>query len=187
MLIAGYDIAKAAQATAYFAKLAGGRINVLKLSKLLYLAEREFIARHDEPMFFDRLVSMPDGPVVSVTLNFINGNVEDEVWQRFVAPREGFDIACAGDLTYEDFEDLSVADLEIINDLWQRFGAMDKYKLRDWTHVAANIPEWENPAGSSIPIPHAKLFALLGKPDPQGLMKQMHGRQRLAQELADGA
>ena len=39
MILPGYDLDKAAQATAFFALKAGGSINVLKLSNLLYIAE----------------------------------------------------------------------------------------------------------------------------------------------------
>lgn len=184
MLLAGYDVSKAAQAVAYFAIKAGGKINVLKLSKLLYLAEREFMRLHDEPMFFDRLVSMPDGPVASITLNFINGNIEDAVWQRFVAPRQGYDISVADAVKVDDFEDLSAADVEILDDLWAKFGGYDKYKLRDWTHIKANIPEWKDPNGSSSPISHTEVFENLGKPDPASLVTQMDERRALAQELA---
>jgi uncharacterized phage-associated protein len=185
MLMMGYDVGKAAHATAYFAKLAGGRINVLKLSKLLYLAEREFIQRYDEPMFFDKLASMPDGPVVSVTLNLINGNAEDKTWQETIAPRDGYDVYAVREFSVDELDELSVADLEIMDDLWKQFGAMDKYKLRDWTHKPENVPEWEDPQGSSNPIPHAKLFRLLGKKDPGLLVENMHERQRLARDLAD--
>ena len=54
----GYKERKAAQVAAYFALKEQGSINVLKLAKLLYLAERESMRLFDEPMFFDRLVSM---------------------------------------------------------------------------------------------------------------------------------
>jgi hypothetical protein len=55
MLLPGYDVGKAAQAAAYFALKSGSSINVLKLCKLLYLAEREFMARYDTPMFYESL------------------------------------------------------------------------------------------------------------------------------------
>ena len=107
MLLPGYDARKAAQVAAYFALRANGGINVLKLSKLLYLAEREFMARHDAPMFYDTLVSMPDGPVTSITLNLINGNVEHPEWAKFIASRTDYTIRLANDeLQLRDLLDL---------------------------------------------------------------------------------
>jgi hypothetical protein len=61
MAIPDYNVRKAAQVTAFFAKKQGGAIDVLKVAKLLYCS----------------IVSMPHGPVTSMTLNYINGLEED--------------------------------------------------------------------------------------------------------------
>lgn len=164
MLVPGYDVNKAAQIVAFFAIKEGGSINVLKVSKLVYLAEREAMRIYDEPMMYDRLVSMPDGPVASVTLNFMNGNNVDQRWSEFVAPRSGFSIPLAKrDVSIADLDHLSPADLDVLEALWGRFGDFDQYEIRDWTHVPENIPEWRDPEGSSTPINHAEVFEHLGK------------------------
>ena len=184
-MLPGYDIAKAAQAVAYFALKSGGDINVLKLSKLLYLAEREFMRRFDEPMFYDRLVSMPDGPVASVTLNFINGEIENPTWCAYVAPRERYSIKQAESINSpEQLDQLSKADLSVLEDLWQRFGDYDRYELRDWTHRKENVPEWEDPDGSSNPISHKDVFEFLGKEDVELLTQQVEERRELAKALS---
>jgi uncharacterized phage-associated protein len=172
-MLPGYDIDKAAQATAFFALKAGGAINVLKLSKLLYLAEREAMARYDSPMFFDNLFSMPDGPVVSVTLNLINGELENPKWSRFVTVRSGYDIRAAAGVNFDSLVDLSKADIDILTSLWDQFGSFDRYALRDWTHKKENIPEWEDPDGSSYLISHEKVFRNLGKTDPKALVEDV--------------
>jgi uncharacterized phage-associated protein len=186
MLLPGYDVAKAAQAAAYFALKSGGKINVLKLSKLLYLAEREFMQRYDEPMFYDHLVSLPDGPVVSVTLNLINGNAEHETWQRFISARKGYDIAAQEGISAKSLDSLSAADTEILEYLWKRFGGFDKYELRDWTHVTENVPEWEDPKGSSSAIPATRVFKRMGKSDPKSLAAQIDDHRNLVKALANG-
>jgi uncharacterized phage-associated protein len=183
MLLAGVDVSKAAQATAFFALKAGGRINVLKLSKLVYLAEREFMARYDEPMFYDTLVSMPDGPVASITLNLINGNLEDERWSEFVAKREGYDVKVVAGMTIEALKHLSNADIKVLDALWGQFGAFDKYALRDWTHKKENIPEWEDPEGSSRPIHHEDVFRYLKKDASLSLSHEVHEYRRLHEYL----
>ena len=64
---------KTAQVAAFFlAKAPGHRMPHLKLMKLLYLADRESMRETGYPMSWDRLVSMPHGPVLSTTLNLIN-------------------------------------------------------------------------------------------------------------------
>lgn len=182
-MLPGYDVRKAAQVVAFFALKDGGSINVLKLSKLLYLVEREFMARHDAPMFYDKLVSMPDGPVASVTLNLINGNAEHDRWSEIVAKREGYDIRPAQGMTFEALDELSRADLDVLNDLWARFGKFDKYFLRDWTHKPENIPEWVDPEGSSLPIHHADVFKHLKKERVDVLIEDIEERRALARSL----
>jgi uncharacterized phage-associated protein len=183
MYLAGYDIPKAAQAVAYFALKSGGSINVLKLSKLMYLAERESMKRYDAPMFYDELFSMPDGPVASITLNFINGDNEEAVWSRFVMPRSGVEISAAKNMSVEMMDSLSAADIEIFDDLWKQFGALDRYKLRDWTHVKENIPEWKDPNGSSYAIQHKDVFNYLGK-DGASLQNDLEEYRQLSRSLA---
>lgn len=177
----GYNERKAAQVAAYFALRSGGTINVLKLAKLLYLAERESMARFDEPMFYDRLVSMDHGPVTSITLNNLNGLGQSEAWSQFVSGREGYQVGAVGDLTIDQLDELSRADLRILDHLWQSFGAMSGYQLRDWTHK--NCPEWEDPHGSSEPIPHNRVFKFLGKQDANDLAEAIHERRNLARTL----
>lgn len=187
MLLPGYDVTKAAQAVVYFALKDGGKINVLKLSKLLYLAEREFMARYDEPMFFDALVSMPDGPVASITLNLINGEAEDDAWPHFVAPRSGYDIAPAQGVKAEQLDDLSLADREVLDYLWEKFGHFDRYALRDWTHKKENVPEWKDPNGSSHSISHVDVFSFLGKKDAKQLKQQIDEIRHLAGTFSGSA
>lgn len=183
MLLPGFDVSKAAQVVAFFALKAGGKINVLKLAKLLYLGDREFMARYDEPMLYDRMVSMPDGPVTSVTYNFINGEVEDPAWPKFVAPRRGNDISVAEGVTVKNLDQLSPAETEVLDYLWSKFGHYDRYALRDWTHVKENVPEWEDPAGSSQAISYEKIFQVLGKPDPKALRQQVDERRAMTKAL----
>ena len=184
MLIPGYDLDKAAQVVAYFALKAGGSINVLKVSKLVYLAEREAMRQFDEPMFYDRLCSMPDGPVASVTLNFMNGENISPRWSQFVAARAGFNIPLANSaMTVDDLDHLSAADRKILDELWGRFGNWDRYALRDWTHKPENIPEWKDPQGSSNPIMHADVFRFLNKLNPEGLEGDVEEVRELSKVL----
>ena len=185
--LAGYDPIKAAQVVAYFAmKQGGGVINVLKVTKLAYLAERESMRQFDEPMFFDTLASLPDGPVPSITLNLMNGNTTDTGWAKYVGGRAGYDIPLARrDLNVGDLDRLSEADLAILDALWAKFGSMNQYGIRDWTHVRENVPEWIDPRGSSRPIEHETVFANLGKGDPSALAESVNEFRSMAEALSD--
>jgi hypothetical protein len=150
----------------------------------VYLAERESMRLYDEPMFYDRLSSMPDGPVASVTLNFMNGENVDNRWSLFVGPRSGFDIPLARrEITLDDLDHLSPANVEILSGLWDRFGDYDQFRLRDWTLNPSNIPEWKDPSGSSIPITHSEVFKKLNKTNPADLERDVEEYRALSKIL----
>jgi uncharacterized phage-associated protein len=164
MPISGYNVRKAAQVTAFFANKQGDSIEVLKVAKLLYLGDREFMELYDFPILFDELVSMPHGPVTSNTLNYINGLEQDEnaVWAEFVIARDGNRVSVADtDLSIDELDELSDAEVHVLETVWDKFGHMAAWQLRNYTHQ--NCPEWEDPKGSSYPIPYERVLKFLGK------------------------
>src|SRR3546814_20680395 len=59
-----------------------------------------------------------------------------------------------------DLQALSDGDLDVLNNVWNRFGHLSKYELRDYKH-SSMCPEWEDPHGSSRPLPMGRLFKAL--------------------------
>ncbi|MFA6279954.1 MAG: Panacea domain-containing protein [Bdellovibrionales bacterium] len=158
-----FNARKAAQVAAFFAQKEGGRINVLKLTKLVYLADRTHMKAYDYPIIGDEFVSMPHGPVNSMTLNYIDGCVsENSGWDEFITDR---DRHCVGltniNTTVDDLDELSESEIATLQAVWIEFGHMGQFEIRDWTHK--NCPEWEDPDGSSNPIPYERVFKYLGK------------------------
>lgn len=154
---------KAAQAAAYFLFRAGKPLSVLKLMKLLYLAERRSFEKHCAPMIGDRLVSMDHGPVLSRVYNHMNGDAPsiDKGWEYWISDRAGHDLALRRTLRSpeKDLLELSDADQTILEETWKKFGRMDQWKLRDYTH--RHCPEWKDPEGSMIPMQPEAFFAAL--------------------------
>jgi uncharacterized phage-associated protein len=161
---AAFDEIKAAHVAAWFLARAGGRMNVLKLMKLMYLAERESYREHGEPIIGDRLVSMPHGPVLSMTYSYTSGQADPSPtgWDAWIADREQHDVVLARRLDdpERDLDRLSDADIAVLERIWDDFGALSQYALRDWTHD--HCGEWTDPDGSSLPIELPRLFAALG-------------------------
>lgn len=180
----GYKTRKAAQVAAFFALREGGSINVLKLAKLLYLADREHLQRFDMPILFDQFVSMDHGPVTSTTLDYVNGYQEDRTnWDTFITDRSGYSVGVASpDLTPADLDELSDAELDTLYTIWDRFGRLSRYDLRDWTH--ANCGEWEDPAGSSMPIPYERVLKFLGKEHHAAIAEEIESVRSLSKSLA---
>ncbi|WP_454845305.1 Panacea domain-containing protein [Ralstonia thomasii] len=167
MLAPLYDERRAAQAAAFLLYSAGGKLPLIKLVKLMYLAERLSLQRYGEPITGDRLVSMPHGPVLSRTYDYINGALlsQDGGWESWVADREGHMVALRDPSMIrtpeQDLLRLSDSDLEVLSETWNQFGHWDRWKLVDYTHSAA-CPEWEDPDGSSKPIAYETLFEKTG-------------------------
>lgn len=86
---------KVAQMAAYLLKKRGGCMSHLKLMKLLYLADREAMDRYGAPMSGDRVVSMPQGPVLSMTLNLVDGDIESSPngWDGWVSDKANNEVA----------------------------------------------------------------------------------------------
>lgn len=145
---------KAAHLAAFFLRLAGGRLPVLKLVKLMYLAEREHLRKYFRPITLDRFVSMPHGPVPTATYDLINGALESEEWERLIEDREHHHVS----LRDMDFEPCELSELEeqTAREVWERFKDLNQWELRDWTHD--HCPEWEDPDGSSYPIPYSRIL-----------------------------
>lgn len=156
----GFNEKLVAQIAAFFASKEGGDIPVLKLTKLIYLADRESMAKTGYPITNDHFVSMPHGPVNSLTLNFVDGNFSSAEWSDLISDRANYSVGLSRAPTDEDFDELSEQDLEILQIVWAEFGHMNKWEIRDWTHQ--NCPEWEDPKGSCAPIPHERVLKYLG-------------------------
>lgn len=176
---------KAAQAAAYLLNRAGGRLELIVLLKLLYLAERLHYQQYGEPLTGDRLVSMPHGPVLSLTYDHMKGALRSVHggWDDWVNAREGNVLSlCAGvQITEAALDWLSESDIESLSEIWNKYGSWPKWRLVDFTHTLA---EFEDPEGSSAPIPRSRLFLALGFDAEQAAALEA----RLAQaEAADRA
>jgi uncharacterized phage-associated protein len=154
---------KVAQMAAHLLDRGRGRMNYLKLMKLLYLADRESMKRHGEPISGDRYVSMDHGPVLSQTLNLINGAVrpQERGWDHWIADKADYEISLRRKASRDALDELSDADLQVLDAIYGKFGKMDQWKLRDYTH--RYCPEWTDPKGSSIPIEYVDIFKALGR------------------------
>lgn len=152
---------KAAEMAAFLLQCAGGKLNVLKLTKLLYLAERESMDRHGLPICGDRMVSMPKGPVLSGTLDLTSGHTISPYWEALIEDREHHDVRLRMPVERADLCDLSDSAISVMEAVWERFGNMDQWQLVDFTHD--KCAEWEDPNGSSVVIPAKRVFTAVGK------------------------
>ena len=154
-----------AQIAAFFAHREGGVINIMKLVKLMYLADREGLKRYGTPVSFDRMVSLDNGPVLSQTLNLINGDVSRDaaaIWEAWISDRSNHRVRLQREFAVEKLDQLSDADLDVLETVWRQFGDMNQWDLSEYTH--RNCPEWKFPEGSSLPINEVDVLQAVGTP-----------------------
>jgi uncharacterized phage-associated protein len=159
-----FDELKAAQAAAYLLKLHGGTMNYMVLIKLLYLADRQALIETGSPVTRDRMVSMPHGPVLSNILDLINMGRPQPAgpWFDYITEPSNYDVSLEIDIPASD--ELSRYELDLLKQVHDRFGSMDKWALRDLTHT---LPEWVDPRGSSVPIDPESILRAAGKSPEQ--------------------
>ncbi len=137
--------------------------------KLLYLAERTCIKRYGFPALGDYLVSMPHGPVLSTTLNYMRGvGCPENGWSKWVSPIKDHEVSLVRKYKSEELDLLSEVDIEVLQEVWSQFGHMEKWDIRDYTHNYC--PEWKDPQGSSTPITYKYLLDILGYGDKSAEM-----------------
>lgn len=152
----------------------GGRMSYLKLLKLLYLAERESLVKWGETMSGDKFVSMPHGPVMSSTYDLLQN--KNTIWNDFINPETNHEVSIKSHVTDEDLDELSIAEVKILDNIFEQFGSMGRWEIRDYTHN--NCKEWQDPNGSSFPIDPFNILLSKGMSETDALVLLQHGAEQ---------
>lgn len=174
--VAGFRSRKAAQICVYFALKNDGMVEKLKLIKLVYLAERQFLSEYHHPMLFDELYSLPHGPICSSTLNGMDGVIHEELWSDYIA-RNGNVVVAIKAISRDEMDEVSDAEMSIISHVWQTFGHMTASQLRNYSHE--NCPEYTETGKSRIPISYKQVLEALGEEDAESLANEIDEMIRL--------
>src|ERR1035437_2827933 len=122
------------QISAFFADKNDG-IDIFKLMKLLYIANRQCLFCYAHPMFFDTMSSASSGVVLHNTRSrIINADFYDK-YIRFDANlivHTLKDCTILNRPTVEDFDELSEASVEILEKVWEDHGHQTDLELRDY-------------------------------------------------------
>jgi uncharacterized phage-associated protein len=159
-----FDILKVAQACAVLLKSESARrMSRLRLLKLLYIADREYLQERGRPITGDRVAAMDHGPVLSRTYDLIKGtDAAAETWGRYFRTLGARDLELAED---PGVAKLSRYEIEKLQQVAKRLADLDDWNVAELTH---GFPEWEKnvPAkGTSKPIPLDDLLAATGRLD----------------------
>ena len=154
-----FDFDKSLQAAAFLLHLEQGRMPYIRLIKLMYIAERELLARSAAPLTGDLYKALEHGPVLSQVLDLIKGiGTRRPEWEQYIK-NDGY----AVDLIKEPGRGrLSAEVIDRLTEVSSRYREMDHWKLKDLTH---DFPEWvkNDPGGGSAIIPLEDILEAQGE------------------------
>lgn len=161
-----FNIDKLVQVSAYLIGKYDSKVNYTKLIKEVYLADRLSLQESNQTITGDSYVCMNNGPVLSRLYDLIKGTFGDSEKQRYWDSRfskDGYDIIAtnaqypSGKLSRFEKETLDSVDAQ-----FHDCGYADLIK-----HVHAHCPEWENPKGTSVPLPQERVLKNIGRTDEE--------------------
>ena len=137
---------KATQAVARLITRSGGPIDYLRISKLIYLADRESILKRRVPIVGGHYYSMARGPTISEVMSFVHTRKAPE-WKETISPRFGNEVRLQGT---PRFGALSKAELDILDSVVKFHSNRTTDELVQWCHV--NCPEYQHVDRGRKPI-----------------------------------
>jgi len=160
-----FDERKTAAACSLLLELNGGRMEYLRLIKLLYYADRESLDALGRPITGDRYVAMRNGPVLSHVYDLLKraifGRLATGPWAERIRPEGRYHVSLRAQ---SDLGPLSEAEIAIIRQVFEKYRHRDRWNVRDETHELA---EWEDPGKSSREIPIEGILRVLGKSEAE--------------------
>lgn len=138
MLKFTYRPEKTAQAGAHLLFLAGGSMDPVELTTLLYLADRASLVESGMPITGDRMVAMPYGPALGETLACARGKrsgpCAEGGWNDLVVAGDAGELRLATAIPPSD--ELSEFDINVLDATFE--------KWVDGAQTVA-VPEWSDP------------------------------------------
>jgi uncharacterized phage-associated protein len=162
-----YEFDRALQAAAYLLEKNGGKMSYIRLMKLMYIAEREWLATTGEPITGDRYCAMDRGPVLSTTLRIINqddnrydrkgDSQRRKKWREHIATVD-FRVELRKSPGYGE---LSKGIMKKLDEVRERYRRLKPFEIVDLTH---EFPEWRKyyEEETSTTIPWEEVLRLQG-------------------------
>ncbi len=116
-----------------------GNLTNLKLQKLLYYAQGHSLAQNGEQLFKDQIQAWKHGPVVKAVYQEWRSEKADE-------------LHLADDDPFE-FDEVDTVTTGLLIDVWNKYGSLAAWKLRDMTHSEPPWRDSHKPDISDIVIP----------------------------------
>ena len=150
-----YNRKKAINVLLWFLNKHSGKLNKVKLVKLVFFADRGHLAKYGRPIVGGEYYALAYGPICSELLNDINES-DSDVTLPF--KNDSYDVCSLENHVNEDI--LSESDIEVLEAIEKEYGIQDPFKLSDLTHelkaYKKNDPEAKGVG--RLPLPYEDFF-----------------------------
>ena len=157
----------AAQVAAGLILRASRAVGALRLMKLMYLVEREAMARHVFPIVFDDIHAMRNGMALSRTYDLMiqkPGTPTNGEWTRYIE-RSNRGLIVRHGVSAESLDGLTRNDVAAIDHVWHTHGRKSTDELIHDVHHALDewAAHWNDPdrKRGAVPVPYAQMYQLL--------------------------
>jgi uncharacterized phage-associated protein len=130
---------KTLQAAGMFLQLNGGRMEYMKLLKLLYIADRECLAIEGDTITGDNVRAMRRGPVLTTVYGLIKkeDDPQSPQWRKYIKRGSDYSVYLAKD---PGVLDLCRYEKDVIERVFFQYENKNAFDLADLTH---SFPEWQ--------------------------------------------
>ncbi len=137
---------KSTQAVGRIIEMSGGPIDYLRISKLIYLADRESIIARGVPIVGGNYFSMRKGPTIGEVMNFVHRRNAPE-WKETISPRFGNEVRLQNK---PQTDALSQSELDILDSVVKLHLERTTDELVEWCHK--NCEEYQQTDRGRKPI-----------------------------------
>jgi uncharacterized phage-associated protein len=173
-----FDFERTLQASAHLLRLDGRRMDYLRLLKLLYIADREWLAETGESITGDRAYAMKHGPVLTRVYDLIKGNGSRAgEWNDHIHT-DGYAVELVAD---PGCGALSKGIVEKLTEVTERYSRVDDWELSELTH---GFREWARHFnGGWNPIPWQDILEAQGKPEMIAAVERDEAARRVFDDV----
>ena len=155
-----FDEKKTTQIAGLFTKWNGGTINYMKLTKLIYNADREALLRFNLPLSYDDHYSLPHGLIVSKTLDLAEKTADAGTYWRNYFETDGMNVHL---ISETDIGELSRKEINLLEELYEKYKDKDQFDMEKEHHNPDLFPEYKDPGNSRIRSDIYDLMETIGK------------------------
>ncbi len=173
-----FKFERALQASACLLRFDRKKMSYLRLLKLLYIADREWLAETGESITGDRVYAMKQGPVLSTLYDLIKGNgTRAGEWDDFIHT-DGYAVELVAD---PGRGELSKGIVEKLAEVTERYHQIDDWELSEHTH---GFKEWvDHFKGSASPIPWQDILVAQDRPDMVAVVERDEAARQVFEDV----